>query len=542
MPIPLFFSDRHFYYRFMSASQFSFQERRIVRWIIFFVILSRILLMFRSEERIYTRPYLEDSFYLFNCAEHFAHGEGFTCDGKQATNGVQPLIVILYSPLFLIAGANKLLALKLGFILIAIFDSFCVTLIARLVRVLQKTTDDNTSVWKSPPIIAAILWATLYPIFVHTGSGLETGLYSVMLLASIYSYAKISRMRSEGNIISRARWIVFGIMLGITVLARIDAVFLVVAISCYEFYKFKGKGFMSGAIIAVTAFIISSPWWWFNYNVFGSLMPQSGVSESLETGILAENLRRGAIVVGDILTVFFFLPNYELPAWFHFLWLLLVGGIVVLILKKFSLRKYLKENFSYSSLMPFYFFCAALIMYYVLFFSAPHFLPRYFHPLRIVWLILFACSAPKIAEMLNNFYARKKNLAIVCLSIFSLGAIGFSASRYAYYYFIDKTSGFYLMGKFALLHPTEKIGMEQSGTAGFMSPNVINLDGKVNFEALEAKKKGDIGEYIEKEKLYYIADWREFSEPMIASASTHGGKFQEVDSIGKIIIFKRVKK
>jgi len=113
-------------------------EKIVMRWIIFFVIVSRILLMFRSEERIYTRPYSEDSFYLFNCAEHFAHGEGFTCDGKQPTNGVQPLIVILYAPLFLIAGANKLLALKLGFILIALFDSLSVILIARLVRLLQK--------------------------------------------------------------------------------------------------------------------------------------------------------------------------------------------------------------------------------------------------------------------------------------------------------------------------------------------------------------------------------------------------------------------
>ncbi|MFI5264795.1 MAG: hypothetical protein ACHQM6_09795, partial [Candidatus Kapaibacterium sp.] len=156
----------------MRASLFSLPERRILRLVIFFVIVSRIALVFRPEERIYTRPYLEDSFYLFNCAEHFAHGEGFTCDGKQPTNGVQPLIVILYSPLFLIAVANKLLALKLGFILTALFDSLSVIFIARLIRLLQKKPEEDLPVWKSPPIIAAILWAVLYPVFVHTGSGL----------------------------------------------------------------------------------------------------------------------------------------------------------------------------------------------------------------------------------------------------------------------------------------------------------------------------------------------------------------------------------
>src|SRR5689334_9995136 len=110
----------------MSAVRTKPSQSRAIRYIILFVIVTRLALAFRSEEKIYTRPYLEDSFYLFNCAEHFAHGEGFTCDGKQPTNGVQPLIVIIYTPLFLVAGADKLLALRLGFILTALFDSLSV--------------------------------------------------------------------------------------------------------------------------------------------------------------------------------------------------------------------------------------------------------------------------------------------------------------------------------------------------------------------------------------------------------------------------------
>ena len=54
-----------------------------------------------------------------------------------------------------------------------------------------------------------------------------------------------------------------------------------------------------------------------------------------------------------------------------------------------------------------------------------------------------------------------------------------------------------------------------------------------------AKKNGDIGAYIESQKLDYIADWRQYSGPMTASAANHGGKFKEVDSIGDIIIFHR---
>ncbi|MFI5264072.1 MAG: hypothetical protein ACHQM6_06120 [Candidatus Kapaibacterium sp.] len=519
---------------------FSLREKRILRYVIFFVIVSRVLLMFRSEERIYSRPYLEDSYYLDNCASHFASGEGFTCDGKQPTNGVQPLIVVLYAPLFLIAGADKLLALKLGFILIALFDSLSVIFIACLVRTLQRKPHVETSPWKSPPVIAAILWAGLYPIFVHTGGGLETGLYSTMLLAVLYYYAKISRTRSEGGTIRIGKWILLGVLLGITVLARVDAVFLVLALAGFEFYKFKAKGFVTGAIISIPAFIVSSPWWWYNEKFFGSLMPQSGASESLGS-MIGENMLRGASVITDIFTVFFFSPYYDLPVWAIYILILAVTGIVFWSIRKFKLPAFLKKEFELSSLSPYFFFCGALAIYYIFFFSAPHFLPRYFHPFRILWLVLFACVALKLFQIRREFHNMSKSIATAMICIFTFCAIAFSLWSYLHYFTISKQNDFYLTGKFALQHPSERIGMEQSGTSGFIASNILNLDGKVNLGALHAMQSGDIGAYIESEKLDYIADWREISEPMVASAARHGGNFREVDNIGRVIIFKREK-
>jgi hypothetical protein len=516
------------------------QQRRVLRYIILFVLISRILLMFRSEERIYTRPFMEDSFYLFNCAEHFAHGEGFTCDGEQPTNGVQPLIVILYAPLFLLAGANKLLALKLAFILIALFDSLSIIFIARLVRLLQKKPDEKISSWKSPPIIAAILWAGLYPIFVHNGNGLETGIYSVMLLASLYYYTKLSRLRTEGIPISLLQWITCGVILGFTVLARIDAVFLVIAIAGYELYKYKAKGFVNGCVISLSAFLISSPWWLYNLNVFGSLMPQSGVAESFGS-LIGENLTRAAIVVGDIFSVFIFLPNYSFFAWFHYLWFAGLLLIILWAMKKFLLHHYLNDNYRFSPLIPYFLFCLIIAIYYLFFFSAPYFIPRYFHPLRIGWLIIFSCASVKIIKGFRNQYKKYQGLILVCTSAFLLVAIGFSMISYLKFFLINQPSELYLVGKWAISHPSARIGMEQSGTAGFIAPNVINLDGKVNYAALLAKQKGDIGEYVEREKLDYIIDWHEFSDQITQSAARHGGKFSVIDSFGKVIIYQRIK-
>ena len=524
----------------MSISSFSPSERRILRWIVFFVILLRIALAFRSEERIYSRPYFEDSFYLFSCAQHFVQGEGFTCDRIHPTNGVQPLIVIFYAPVFLIAGANKLLALQLAFILIALFDSLSVLFIARLVRLLQKKPNDENSVWYTPPIIAGILWAGLYPIFVHTGSGLETGLYSTMLLASLCYYVKLSRLRTEGAGVTTRQWILCGVILGITVLARIDSVFLVIAIAVYELYKFRTKGFVNAAIISFFAFIVSSPWWWYNYKTFGSLMPQSGMAESLGS-LVGENLTRAAIVMGDIFSVFIFLPNHSFFAWFHYAWF---SGLLIIIwwaIKKFALLDHLKEKYSLLPLVPYFLFCGLIAIYYIFFFSAPYFIPRYFQPLRIGWLIVFCCASAKIIDGFKIQYTYHKVIVTAFLCVFTLIAVGFSGGSYIYFFTITHPSELYLTGKWALSHPAERIGMEQTGTAGFISPNVVNLDGKVNYDALMAKKRGDIGAYVVSENFDYIADWREFSGQITTSAARHGMKFQEVDSIGKVIIFKRVK-
>ena len=523
----------------MRTSSFSLRERRILRWIIFIVILTRITLAFRSEERIYTRPYFEDSFYLFSCAEHFAHGEGFTCDGIHPTNGVQPLIVILYTPLFLLAGADKLLALKFGFVLIAIFDSLSVVFISRLVRLLQKKPVDEDSAWYSPSIIAAILWAALYPIFVHTGNGLETGLYSSMLLASMCYYVKLNRIRDIGEGVGILQWITLGIILGITVLARIDAVFLVIAISCYELFKYRSKGFLNGAMLSFIAFVVSSPWWWYNYKIFGSLMPQSGMAESLGS-LAGENMTRAAIVLGDIFSVFIFLPNYSFFAWFHYAWFAGLLLIIWWVMKKFALSDHLKDKYALSALVPYFFFCGLIGIYYIFFFSAPYFIPRYFQPMRIGWLIIFCCASGNIIEGIKTQYRDHKKATGAFMSIFTLIAVGFNIGFYMYFFVIPRPSELYLTGKWALSHPDQKIGMEQTGTAGFIAPNVVNLDGKVNYEALIAKKKGDIGEYILKENFEYIADWREFSGKITSSAAKHGMKYQEVDSIGKVIIFKRM--
>ncbi len=524
-----------------EGSIFSQKERRILRYIILFVLVTRIILVFRSEPRIYSRPYTEDTFFLFSCADHFAHGEGFSVDGIHSTNGVQPLIVVIYAPLFLIAGSDKLLALKLGFILIAIFDCLSVVFLARIVRLLQKKPEEESLPWTSPPIIACILWAGLYSIFVRTGNGLETGLYSLLLLISLYYYIILLQKRSNSERVTFMQWIVFGIILGLTVLARIDAAFLVVSIACYEIYKFRSKGVINGIVISWSAFIISSPWWWYNFHSFGSLMPQSGVSESLNT-VISVNLIAAVSSFADILTIFYGLPNYAFPSWFLILWSTVIIISVMMIVGKYEILRYLKTSYSLSALLPFLLFSGGLAVYYVAFFNAPYFFPRYFHPFRIIYLICFVCALPELLKLAKLYSKKGRNFLRISLLIFGSCALIFSVWKYSVFFTREQYTDYYLAGKWAFAHPHDRVGMNQSGTAEYISANVVNLDGKVNFAALQARCDGEIGAYIEKQKLDYIVDCSTFSRDLVNAAEKYGGQFEKIDSVGLFIIYRRVKK
>lgn len=495
----------------------------------------RLALMLRSEERIFTRPFTEDSFYLFSTAEHFASGDGFSVDGLQPTNGVQPLIIFFYAPLFLLAGFQKLVVLKLAFIWVALFDALSAILLAVLIKRMMIVDQENGSVWRSPPILAAGLWATLYPMLVHTACGLETGLYSTLLIATLTLYCGIIRKRTEGATTGLKDLFFLGVLLGITVLARIDAAIFIGMICLYEAVKQKGIGVKNAFIIGVTAFVVSSPWWWYNYSTFGHIMPQSGFAESLvdETG---RNLWQALTVIADSFSIFFFLPkSIEIPHSITLVWAIVVAAAIYLLVKATASWSVVTRNYRLEALVPLLMTCVVFTVYYVLFFSAPHFIPRYFQPYRIVALILGVLLLPHIILWLLGSTVKK-----AVLYLFITAALIFSCGSYGYYFLIDKYSDLYYVGKWAEAVAPARVGMDQSGTAGFISSNVVNLDGKVNMRALRARQKEDIGVYVAEEQFEYLADWQEKIDEITTPAKRHGITYVLHDSIGRVKIYKKL--
>ncbi len=76
--------------------------------------------------------------------------------------------------------------------------------------------------------------------------------------------------------------VVLGLLLGLTILARIDTVFLVAILSAFLFWSKHGNEVSTrlahtGITLAI-AFLVSSPWWVYNLTGFGSVMPTSGTA------------------------------------------------------------------------------------------------------------------------------------------------------------------------------------------------------------------------------------------------------------------------
>jgi hypothetical protein len=60
-----------------------------------------------------------------------------------------------------------------------------------------------------------------------------------------------------------------------------------------------------------------------------------------------------------------------------------------------------------------------------------------------------------------------------------------------------------------------RIGAFQTGALGYYVDNVINLDGKVNNNALESYKHKSLEQYIDSMKIEVLVDWKEIFIEML---------------------------
>ena len=441
----------------------------------------------------------EDGYLMLTVARNLALGLGLSVsEGTIPTNGVQPLATLLYALPFRATGGERVEALvwlHLMWAGIAVAAMLAVrSFAARLLA------PEAGAVW---PWLAAALWFCGPLLVGHSMNGLETGLYTLAVLLACLQFGRvIARGAGAGT----GDLALMGALLGLAFLARNDAVFLVLAMAVvWVAHALAVQRLSPGAVLrrlpvpALVCAAVAAPWLVHNFLLTGSIVPVSGTAQSL-----------GSQAGGNLpllpATLFeHFLPMLPIPTSLERVPAVMAVAATVsaVLLAGFFWRMWQRGGPMLAVALVYGLFGAGLAVYYGAFFGAPHFMPRYLAPLAPLLIVATLQVALDVARALR---ARR---ALVAAGVLSLALSLGLTLRPVLQQEPDPFSHFQVVGWVQQNVPDETwVGAVQTGTLGFWHDRTINLDGKVNPAALEARRQtGHVLDYVADSPIDYLADW-----------------------------------
>ena len=445
----------------------------------------------------------EDGYLMLTVSRNMAIGNGMSVsDGTIATNGVQPMIAFLFSLPYLATSGDKVTSL-IGIHLIHTGIAFAALFAIRAFAARILAPRDVSPVW---PWAAALLWFLAPLLLRHSMNGLETGLYTLVLILTLLVFA---RVLDTGETATAGQRLGLGVMCGLAVLARNDAVFLVAAI----FLTWAGvtlfvhrQSFTTMLVRLVPPGLLSiavaAPWLINNKLRFGSIVPVSGTAQSAG----AEFGQNAPLLPAKLFENAF--PMLPLPGGLEtnptVMGIATLGVALGMLL---FLIRILRHGTSTARTITFAFllYGTALAFYYGFLFGAAHFLSRYLAPLAPLMII----AALAASLELGRFLIRKYPEALAW--VYAGGGITLSLVLLTRALFPGVT----LQGHEQVVAWTQEnvppetwVGAVQTGTLGYWHDRTYNLDGKVNPEALATRlQEGHVLNYVVDSEIDYVIDW-----------------------------------
>lgn len=482
-----------------------FSERNTFRFIVAALIIGtlyRLYPVFSGPAQLAQFFMTEDGYLMLTIARNMAIGLGMSVsEGTIPSNGVQPLATFLFAIPYYLTGGDKetsLIGVHLIATAISVAGIFSVRALAQMV--LKQL--DPSPVW---PWFVATLWFVGPLLVLHSMNGLETGLYTLMVTLTLVLFGKLLCKGVQAGFADR---MVLGAACGVTFLARNDGAFLVAGIflvwMLHElfvrrdgFLAVVGRLFPPGAI----SLVVASPWLIFNYINFGSIVPISGTAQALSGGFA-----KNATALPAKLFEFSF-PMLPVPTWpENTVWFTAVATVLVLALLLVFLMNTLRQpGVDRHVISAYALFVLALSSYYGFYFGAGWFLGRYLAPSApFLSLAMTYCVLLFVRQSFGKYGVAIQHVMAFSGLIISLGVLVWMM-----------TPGARDQGHFQIVDWVEQniddttwIGAVQSGTLGYWHDRTINLDGKVNPEALaETLAKGNVYDYVLASKVTYLVDW-----------------------------------
>ncbi len=479
----------------------------IIRALVWAMVLvglaTRLSPLLDVQGRVYWQFMTEDGYLMQTVARNMAIGLGMsTAAGTIPTNGVQPLATFVFAGLHWVVGGERshaILLVTLVSVAIAVAAACCLYELSR--RLLSELSFGEplariiSAVWFVGPLATA-----------HSMNGLETGLYTLCVLVSLFFY--VSRFHGDPLAPRLGSALLLGLLLGITFLSRNDAVFLICAllgahlcVGEWSYLRVRTR-LIECVTAGLVSVVVALPWLINNYLLFGTIVPISGISQSYSAGF-GENL---TLIPANLLEAALpFLPiprHWERTSPVLAISLLFLTSVVYAFWQIWGKSDIISRRFFATVLL----FSFALSIYYGLLFGAPHFVSRYLSILSpMLWFATALVGYCGLARLVGRADRLYRAMAACVAAILLIGAAS-GASAY-----LNGTSHMHkqvVQWVAGNVTPDQWVGAVQTGTLGYFHDRALNLDGKVNPEALRhLLAQGHVLDYVPTTEITYIVDW-----------------------------------
>jgi hypothetical protein len=211
-------------------------------WLTILILVVHLYIVLLPGNRLVNWFHSDDAFYYFKVAQNITEGHGITFDQIGRDSGFHPLWMVVITPLFAFARYDLLLPLRMVVLLSAAFSAGTAILLFRMSRRILHPYAAG---------FIAVFWA-FHP-YIHaniTQMGLESALSGFMIAWLVYRLVQ----EHDAESFSALRLLFTGLIGALTVLARLDNVFLVVVAGIWLIFPPARVRYLLTADIVLIAF------------------------------------------------------------------------------------------------------------------------------------------------------------------------------------------------------------------------------------------------------------------------------------------------
>jgi hypothetical protein len=467
------------------------------------VVAAVVLLAVPGDDLARTLP-VEDAFYALTVARQAAIGGGITIDGETATNGFQPLWVGLNVPLYALVDGDRVGGLRLSQVFSTLLWLAFAGLLATYARDLARRHGLAGATAAAAAAIVAIGSVSVLRLF---RNGLETGLMLVLLVAAVIVLDRWTTWTPR-------RVALAGLLLGALAWARLDAAMFAVAFAAVAVWRSRPAGLREAvaplAACALAALVLV-PWLAYNVALDGSPMPSGGQAQARAHN-LPHNLDSALRAVGSwtLAPVLRASMHTRNVPWVE---LVAAAGIALAVLAAVFVRRGRRAPLG-AGTAALTLYTGFLIAWYVFAFGAWWFLDRYLAPVLVLAVPWLACALERFAR--DRRWPLPTLATVVVAANVPLLALLVSSPSWPPPEWSSRSSNlgshlnlnhvFQLAWTREHVRPDCRIGAFESGTLGYFRDDVVNLDGKVNPDALQAKLDRRSPEYVQRAGIDVLFD------------------------------------